>query len=62
MGFWRTTGSPLPILRLEDYHTVLGTRRASGKMNPDAVVTRREYLLDARFGGRDDGSILVMQA
>lgn len=43
-------GSPLPLLRLEDYHTVLGTRRASGKMNPDAVVTRREYLLDARFG------------
>lgn len=40
----------LPVLRLEDYHTVLGTRRASGKMNPDAVVTRREYLLDARFG------------
>jgi CRISPR system Cascade subunit CasD len=38
------------LRRLEDYHTVLGTRRASGKPNPDAVVTRREYLLDARFG------------
>jgi CRISPR system Cascade subunit CasD len=44
------TESPRPVLRLQDYHTVLGTRRASGKMNPDAVVTRREYLLDARFG------------
>jgi CRISPR system Cascade subunit CasD len=41
---------PLPVFRLEDYHTVLGTRRASGAMNKDAVVTRREYLLDARFG------------
>jgi CRISPR system Cascade subunit CasD len=40
----------LPVLRLEDYHTVLGTRRASGKRNEDAVVTRRQYLLDARFG------------
>jgi len=40
----------LPLLRLEDYHTVGDTRRASGKMNPDAVLTRREYLLDARFG------------
>ena len=42
--------SPLPILRLEDYHTVLDTRRASGTMNKDAVVTHRQYLLDARFG------------
>ena len=42
--------SPLPVLRLEDYHTVLDTRRASGKMNDDAVITRRQYLLEARFG------------
>lgn len=40
----------LPVLRLEDYHTVLDTRRASGKKNEDAVLTRRQYLLDARFG------------
>ncbi len=40
----------VPVLRLEDYHTVLDTRRASGAMNKDAVVTRRQYLLDARFG------------
>jgi CRISPR system Cascade subunit CasD len=46
-----STPEPLPILRLEDYHTVLDTRRASGKTDTDAVVTRREYLLDARFGG-----------
>lgn len=42
----------LPVLRLEDFHTVQGTRRASGKPKPndEAVLTRREYLLDARFG------------
>lgn len=42
--------TPPPVLRLEDFHTVLGTRRASGKLDTDAVVTRRQYLLDARFG------------
>jgi CRISPR system Cascade subunit CasD len=40
----------LPVLRLVDYHTVLDTRRASGKMNQDAVITHRQYLLDSRFG------------
>lgn len=38
------------LRRLEDFHTVLNTRRASGKMNDDPVVTRRQYLLGARFG------------
>jgi CRISPR system Cascade subunit CasD len=42
--------TPLPVLRLEDYHTVLGTRRASGKLDTDAVETHRQYLVDARFG------------
>src|SRR5205823_3902212 len=46
----QSAGSTPSPLRLDDYHTVLGTRRASGKMNQDAVITRREYLLDARFG------------
>lgn len=41
----------LPVLRLLDFHTVQGTRKASGKIDPDAtVITTREYLLDARFG------------
>jgi len=52
---------PLPVLRLEDYHTVLDTRRASGKMNEDAVVTRRQYLLDARFGVILAGGRLVLE-
>jgi CRISPR system Cascade subunit CasD len=51
----------LPVLRLEDYHTVLGTRRASGKMKEDAVVTRRQYLLDARFGVILAGDRLVFE-
>lgn len=47
---WSNETQELPVRRLEDYHTVLDTRRASGTMNRDAVVTRRQYLLDARFG------------
>jgi CRISPR system Cascade subunit CasD len=40
----------LPVRRLEDFHTVLDSRRADGSMNKDAVITHRQYLLDARFG------------
>ena len=51
----------LEARRLEDYHTVGGgfdpetdpksvPRTASGKPDKDATVSRREYLLDARFG------------
>lgn len=41
----------LLMQRLEDYHTVTGIRRASGKVDDDATVqTYRHYLLDARFG------------
>jgi CRISPR system Cascade subunit CasD len=47
---WKSKAEDLPVRRLEDFHTVLGTRRASGKLNDDPVVTRRHYLLDARFG------------
>ena len=47
---WTDTTEELSVRRLEDFHTVLNTRRASGSMNPDPVVTRRQYLLDARFG------------
>ena len=42
--------APLPVRRMEDFHTVQGTRRASGAPNKDPVVTRRQYLLEARFG------------
>jgi CRISPR system Cascade subunit CasD len=42
--------APVPVRRLEDFHTVQNTRRASGKPNTDPVVTHRQYLADAKFG------------
>jgi CRISPR system Cascade subunit CasD len=46
-----TRGRVISIQRLQDYHTVTGIRRASGKVDEDATVqTYRHYLLDARFG------------
>lgn len=46
------TGSKkeLPVRRLQDYHTVQNTRRASGAINNDCVLTHRQYLTDAAFG------------
>jgi CRISPR system Cascade subunit CasD len=41
---------PLDIRRMEDFHTVLGTRRASGAISKDAVISHRQYLLDAKYG------------
>jgi CRISPR system Cascade subunit CasD len=40
----------LPVRRLQDYHTVQKTRRASGAVNNDCVLTFRQYLTDAAFG------------
>lgn len=40
----------LPVRRMQDYHTVQNTRRASGAINKDCVLTHRQYLNDARFG------------
>lgn len=40
----------LSIRRLEDFHTVSGTRSADNKPKRDAVISHRQYLLDARFG------------
>lgn len=52
----------LLIRRLEDYHTVTGIRRASGKVDEDATVqTYRHYLLDARFGVLIEGSSALLQ-
>jgi CRISPR system Cascade subunit CasD len=39
-----------PVRRLHDYHTVQNTRRASGGINNDCVLTHRQYLTDASFG------------
>lgn len=40
----------LDIRRLEDFHTVRETRSAENKIKKDAVITHRQYLMDARFG------------
>ena len=37
----------LPVRQLQDYHTVQNTRRASGAINDDCVLTHRHYLTDA---------------
>jgi CRISPR system Cascade subunit CasD len=52
----------LHMQRLEDYHTVTGIRRASGKVAKDATVqTYRHYLLDARFGVLLAGSSVLLE-
>jgi CRISPR system Cascade subunit CasD len=56
----RTRPEELPLRRLEDFHTVLNTRRASGAPNSDPVVTHRQYLLDARFGVLLAGELEVL--
>jgi len=40
----------LSVRRLQDYHTVQNTMRASGTINKDCVLTYRQYLTDASFG------------
>ena len=51
----------LLMQRLEDYHTVTGIRRASGKVDDDATVqTYRHYLLDARFGVLLEGPVPLL--
>src|SRR5271166_2023643 len=52
---------PLLIQRLQDFHTVLNTRRANGAINNDPVVTRRQYLLEARFGVRISGDPALLR-
>ncbi|MBA4147134.1 MAG: type I-E CRISPR-associated protein Cas5/CasD [Verrucomicrobia bacterium] len=55
-------GKELPIHRMEDYHTVTGIRRASGKVDKDATVqTYRHYLLDARFGVLIEGPAALLE-
>lgn len=56
------TKKELPVRRLQDYHTVQNTRRASGAINNDCVLTHRQYLTDAAFGILLEGdSVLLAQ-
>jgi putative transposase len=47
-----------PILRMQDFQTVLGTRRASNKLNEDPVVTRRDYLLEIGRACQDHNTVV----
>jgi CRISPR system Cascade subunit CasD len=37
------------VRRIEDFHTVENTKTATGKSNPNAVMTYRQYICDADF-------------
>ncbi len=50
----------LPVRRLQDYHTVQNTRRASGAINNDCVLTHRQYLADAAFGVLLEGDSFLL--
>jgi len=52
----------LMVRRLTDYHTVEGTVRASGSLNPNAVLTHRQYLNDASFGVVLSGNSILLEA
>lgn len=51
----------LPVRRLQDYHTVQNTRRASGVINNDCVLTHRQYLTDAAFGVLLEGETVLLK-
>lgn len=40
---------PRNALKAVDFHTVLAARKVDGSVNPNPVVSRREYLYDAAF-------------
>lgn len=54
------TKKELPVRRLQDYHTVQNTKRASGALNADCVLTHRQYLTDAVFGVLLEGTAVVL--
>jgi CRISPR system Cascade subunit CasD len=45
----KVRGRSLPMRRITDYHTVMGTRKADGGLK-DCHITHRYYLADAAFG------------
>ncbi|MCO6399890.1 MAG: type I-E CRISPR-associated protein Cas5/CasD [Verrucomicrobia bacterium] len=58
----RGDGRHLAIRRMEDFHTVSGTLNAQGKKLPNAILTYRQYLLDARFAVILDGRAEFLNA
>jgi CRISPR system Cascade subunit CasD len=68
----RKRGQPLPILRLEDFHTIGGgydpeedwqamPRSADNQTLKNPVVSNRHYLLDARFGVLLEGDAALIE-
>jgi CRISPR system Cascade subunit CasD len=51
--------SELPVLRLQDYHTVQKTKTADGKIK-DCHITHRQYLTDAAFGVLLEGDEVLL--
>lgn len=51
---------PLPVRRLQDYHTVQNTRTAKGDIK-DCHITHRQYLSDASFGVLLEGDSSLLQ-
>ena len=51
----------LSVRRLQDYHTVQNTRRATGAINTDCVLTHRQYLTDSSFGVVLEGETLLLR-
>lgn len=47
----------LGVRRMQDFHTVLETRDASGSIKKHAVLTQRQYLTDSSFGVLLSGSV-----
>lgn len=58
--FSRRHGKPLGVRRIQDYHTVQGTKKADGKIKV-THLTHRQYLCDADFVVVIRGSNSFMQ-
>jgi CRISPR system Cascade subunit CasD len=56
----RHTDRELPVGRLQDYHTVMGTVTAEGTPK-DCHITRRQYLTDAAFGVILQGDCAIIE-
>lgn len=55
------TEKDLLVRRLQDFHTVQNTRRASGAISNDCVLTHRQYLMDASFGVLLEGECTFLE-
>ncbi len=60
-NFTNATGkTKLSVRRLQDYHTVMNTKKADGKTKP-CHITHRQYLTDASFGVLIEGNAVLLE-